>query len=315
MTTYLVRRVLHAVVVLWLVSVITFLLIHLTPGGPAVLSGMDYTAEQREQIRRAFGLDRPLPERYLAWMGRVVRGDFGMTLNTSMDIGQLLAERMPPTLLLAGSALVLSVVVGVPAGILSALRPYSVYDYVITVLTFVGVAVPSFWLAILLILGFAVELRWLPSSGLATVGAPFSVADRLRHLLMPMIVMSTITMPYVVRFTRSAMLEALRLDYVRTAWAKGLGPARVIIRHALRNALFPVITVVGLQLPRLVSGSVVTEQVFAWPGMGRLAVTAAVSRDYPLIMAVTVVVSAVVLLSNLLVDVLYGLLDPRVRYG
>lgn len=315
MRTYLVRRLLHAVVVLWLVSVITFLLIHLTPGGPAVLSGMDYTAEQREQIRRAFGLDRPLPERYVSWLVDVVRGDFGMTLNTSMDIGQLLAERLPPTLLLAGSALLLSVIIGVPVGVLSALRPYSIYDYLVTVVSFIGVAVPSFWLAILLILAFAVELKWLPSSGLATVGAPFSLADRLRHLLMPMIVMSTLTLPYVVRFTRSAMLEVLRLDYVRTARAKGLSQARVVVRHALRNALFPVITVVGLQLPRLVSGSVVTEQVFAWPGMGRLAVTAAVGRDYPLIMAVTVVVSAVVLLSNLVVDLLYGLLDPRVRYG
>ncbi|HEX6988829.1 MAG TPA: ABC transporter permease [Bacillota bacterium] len=315
MRTYLIRRLLHTIVVLWLVSVITFLLIHLTPGGPAVLAGMDYTAEQREQIRRAFGLDRPLPERYVSWLGDVLRGDFGMTLNTSMDIGDLLAERLPPTLLLAGSALLLSVVIGVPVGVLSALRPYSAYDYVVTVASFIGVAVPSFWLAILLILAFAVELQWLPSSGLATVGAPFSLADRLRHLLMPMLVMSTITLPYVIRFTRSAMLEVLRRDYVRTARAKGLGRMTVVVRHALRNALFPVITVVGLQLPRLVSGSVVTEQVFAWPGMGRLAVTAAVGRDYPLIMAVTMVVSAVVLLTNLLVDVLYGLLDPRVRFG
>jgi peptide/nickel transport system permease protein len=299
--------------VLLLVSAITFLLVNLAPGGPASLMRMDATPEQREALARRLGLDQPVLVRYGQWLGGAIRGDLGMSMSSSEPVGQRITQRLPNTLLLAGVALGLSVVAGIPMGVFAALRRNHVPDFVIALVSVLGVSVPAFWLGIVLILMLSVNLNWLPSSGITSSGSEGDVLDRVQHLIMPALVLSTTVLPYVVRFTRSALLEVLGQDYVRTATAKGLARVQVVYGHALRNALVPVVSIIGTLVPRLVGGAVVTEAVFGWPGMGRLAVEAANGRDYPLIVGITVVVAAVVVASSLLVDLAYTWLDPRIR--
>jgi peptide/nickel transport system permease protein len=307
------QRVAQGVIVLVLVSAITFLLVNLAPGGPASLMRMDATPEQREALTRRLGLDQPVPLRYLQWLGGALHGDLGVSLSSNEPVAFRITQRLPNTLVLAGTALAVSILVGIPTGVVSALRHNSLPDFVLALVSVIGVSVPAFWLGIILILAFSVSLRWLPSSGIASSGNEGDLGDRLLHLVMPALVLSTTVLPYVVRFTRSALLEVLHQDYVRTATAKGLSHVRVVYGHALRNALVPVVSIVGTLVPRLVGGSVVTEAVFGWPGMGRLAVEAANGRDYPLIVGITVIVAAVVVLSSLLVDLAYSWLDPRIR--
>ncbi len=313
MTTYLVRRLIQSVVLMLLVSVATFWLIHSAPGGPAILTQPDLTKEQIERLRAQLGLDEPIPVQYVKWLGNLAQGRLGKSFSQGVNVSTLIVERLPATLALAGVALVLSVAVAIPLGIASALRPYSLLDQVATAAAFFGMAVPTFWLGIVLIILFAVQLGWLPSGGMYTVGTGFDLGDRLRYLVLPAIVLSTAGIAQVTRYTRSTMLGVLREDYMRTALAKGLSRRGAVWRHGLKNAMIPIVTVVGLLLPRLVSGAAITESVFAWPGMGRLAVEAAFQRDYPVIMGVTLLISAVVIASNLVTDVLYVALDPRVK--
>jgi peptide/nickel transport system permease protein len=301
------------VIVLILVSAITFLLVNLAPGGPASLMRMDATPEQREALTRRLGLDQPLLVRYVQWLGGALHGDLGTSLSSSEPVAFRIEQRLPNTLELAATALAVSIVLGIPLGVIAALRRNSVPDFVVAVISVVGLSVPAFWLGIILILLLSVELNWLPSSGVVSSGSEGDVGDRLQHLFMPAVVLSTTVLPYVVRFTRSALLEVLGQDYVRTATAKGLSGLRVVYGHALRNALVPVVSIIGTLLPRLVGGSVVTEAVFGWPGMGRLAVEAANGRDYPLIVGITVVVSAIVVVTSFVVDLAYTWLDPRIR--
>jgi peptide/nickel transport system permease protein len=307
------QRVVQGVVVVLLVSAITFLLVNLSPGGPASLMRMDVTAEQREALSRRLGLDQPVPVRYIQWLGGAVRGDLGTSMTSNEPVAMRIAQRLPNTLLLAGTALLVSVLVGIPMGVYAALRRNRLPDFVLAVVSVMGLSVPAFWLGIILILVFSVNLNLLPSSGVATTGSEANLVDRLQHLLMPAVVLSTTVLPYVVRFTRSALLEVLHQDYVRTASAKGLSRLRVVYVHALRNALVPVVSIIGTLVPRLFGGSVVTEAVFGWPGMGRLAVEAANGRDYPLIVGITVSVAVLVVVSSLAVDLAYVRLDPRVR--
>ncbi|MBO8142218.1 MAG: ABC transporter permease [Firmicutes bacterium] len=297
------------------VTAITFFLVNLAPGGPAVMMRMDATAEQRQVWISRLNLDMPVHLRYLHWLKDAVRGDLGRSVNDNREVTGLIAQRLPNTMLLSVTALAISVVVGIPMGILSAIRRNSIWDYAFSVISVAGLSVPAFWFAIMLILLFSVTLNWLPSSGVATVGMGFSLTDRLRHLIMPVIVLSTTALPFIVRFTRSAMLGILQEDYVRTARAKGLGERTVYYSHALKNALIPVITQIGLLIARLVGGAVITESVFGWPGMGRLAVEASHARDFTVIMGVTVVIAAVVVIINILVDLAYTWVDPRIRYG
>jgi len=299
--------------VLLLVSAITFLLVNLAPGGPSALMRMDVTPEQRAALSTRLGLDDPVPLRYALWLGGALHGDLGTSLGSSEPVAARIAQRLPNTLLLAGTALAVSILVGIPLGVVAALRRNSVPDFIVALVSVVGVSVPAFWLGIMLILLLSVQLNWLPSSGLASTGNEGDLRDRFVHLLMPAIVLSTTVLPYVVRFTRSALLDVLGQEYVRTATAKGLSRVRVIYGHALRNALVPVISIIGTLVPRLVGGSVVTEAVFGWPGMGRLAVEAANGRDYPLIVGITVIISAVVVVSSLIVDMAFTWLDPRIR--
>lgn len=310
---FALTRLVQAVIVLLIVSAITFFLVNAAPGGPAALMRMDATPEQRDALIRRFGLDRPIPVRYLDWVGNAVRGDLGTSMLTQEPVVNRIANRLPNTLLLSGLALLTSIAVGIPMGVLSALRRGRPSDYALSALSLLGLSIPAFWFGIMLILTFSVNLQVLPSSGLETTGAGFSFGDRLQHVIMPMLVLSTAVLPYVVRFTRSSMLEVLGQDYIRTAMAKGLRQSAVHYVHALRNALVPVVSVVGTLIPRLAGGAVVTEAVFGWPGMGRLAVEAANGRDYPLIVGITVAIAAIVIVTSLLVDLAYTWIDPRIR--
>ncbi|HEY2596618.1 MAG TPA: ABC transporter permease [Chloroflexota bacterium] len=308
-----VSRLAQGVIVLLLVSAVTFFMVNLAPGGPAALMRLDITQEQRDALTRRFGLDQPVPVRYLEWLGGALHGDLGTSLTTQQPVVDRIAERLPNTLLLSGLALTLSIVLGIPMGVVSALKRGGPTDYALSTLSLLGLSIPAFWFGIMLILTFSVNLQFLPSSGVATTGADFSLTDRLEHLIMPTIVLSTAALPTVVRFTRSAMLEVLGQDYIRTATAKGLSRPVVTYGHGLRNALVPIISVIGALVPRLVGGAVVTEAVFGWPGMGRLAVEAANGRDYPLVVGITVVIAAIVIFTSLVVDLAYTWIDPRIR--
>jgi peptide/nickel transport system permease protein len=309
---YLIRRLAQGAVVLFVVSAVVFAIVHAAPGGPALLNNPDVDPKMAKEMEKQLGLDDPIPVQYARWLGNALRGNLGRSYQHSLGTAELLWARIPNTLLLSGTALLLAVVLAVPLGMISAVYRYSALDYAATVTAFVGVSIPVFWLAILLIIVFSVTLGWLPSSGMLTVGVPFSMRDRLLHLLMPSIVLATFPLAQLTRYVRSSMVDALAQDYVRTARAKGLPERSVLGRHALRNALIPMVTVLGVLTPRLLGGAVVTETIFAWPGLGRLAVEAAVTRDYPVILGATLLVSALVVLSNLITDFLYVVIDPRI---
>lgn len=312
MRRYLIRRLAQGAVVLFVVSAVVFAIVHAAPGGPALLNNPDVDPKMAKEMEKQLGLDDPIPVQYARWLGNALRGNLGRSYQHSLGTAELLWARIPNTLLLSGTALLLAVVLAVPLGMISAVYRYSALDYAATVTAFVGVSIPVFWLAILLIIVFSVTLGWLPSSGMLTVGVPFSMRDRLLHLLMPSIVLATFPLAQLTRYVRSSMVDALAQDYVRTARAKGLPERSVLGRHALRNALIPMVTVLGVLTPRLLGGAVVTETIFAWPGLGRLAVEAAVTRDYPVILGATLLVSALVVLSNLITDFLYVVIDPRI---
>ena len=313
MARYLARRVLHALTTLFLVCTATFAIVHAAPGGPSVLADPKLTAAEREAIERRLGIDRPIAEQYTRWLARVARGDLGNSFLYQVPNSSAIRERLPNTFLLAASALAVTLIVGVTLGAYCAARPGTWIDQLVTVGASAAMAIPAFWLAMLLILVFAVTLGVLPAGGSVTVGADSSLGDRLAHLVLPVIVLAAALTAETLRYTRSSTRTALLQPFVRVARAKGAGPGRVQWKHALRNALIPIVTVLGLQLPRLVGGAAVTETVFSWPGMGRLGVEAALSRDYPLVLAITLVISATVALATLIVDVVYVWIDARIR--
>lgn len=313
MTAYILRRMAQAIVVLFIISVATFAMIHAAPGGPSVLLGESLSAEDRANIRANLGLDEPVHIQYVRWAGSLLRLDFGQSFTEGLPVIDLLARRIPNTIYLAVAAFLFSCAIGIPLGVLSAIRRYTAIDHAATFVSFLGVSIPNFWLAIMAIILFAVQLQWLPTSGMSTMGSDFSWVDRARHLVLPMVVLSAAPLAEIVRYTRSSMLDVLREDYVRTARSKGLVERTVLFKHTLRNAFNPILTVLGLIIPPLVGGSVIVESIFGWPGMGRLAVDAAMRRDYPVMMGLTMVLSVTVVCVNLIVDLLYGVLDPRVR--
>ena len=313
---YIANRLGFAGLMLAGVSVILFTLMRLAPGGPeAVLIGGEFSQEVAAQVRQRLGLDRPLLAQYGSWVLAAARGDLGRSFKTGDPVLSLILDRVGPTLQLTGSALLLALVVAVPLGVLAAVRRDSVWDTLASAVSLFGVSFPSFWLGIMLILLFSEALHLLPPSGLSEYGREGELGARLRHAVLPTLTLGLIQMASFMRFTRSSLLEALRQDYVRTAQAKGVPDGQVIWRHALRNALIPVVTVVGLALPTLVGGAVLTETVFAWPGIGRLAVGAVFERDYPVIMGVNLLVATVVITANLLTDLAYCLIDPRISYS
>lgn len=312
MKAYVARRLLFGLIVLLLVSVGTFTVVRLAPGGPGVLVSPDLPAEEVARIRHDMGLDQPIYVQYWAWFSRSVRGDLGTSFVNGRPVLELVLERLPATLVLAGTAFMIALVFGLTVGIASALRPRSLLDHLLTAGSFIGVSMPPFWLGIALILVFSVTFRILPSSGMQTLGVRNSPLDLLTHLLMPAMVLGLISMAAISRYTRVAMLGVLRQDYVRTARSKGLRESAVVMRHAVRNALIPVATIVGTTFTALFSGAPVTESVFGWPGLGQLAVQAARFNDYTLIMAITLFVSVIVVTTNLVIDILYVYIDPRV---
>jgi len=313
MTRYIVNRLVQSIVLIAFVSMLTFVLIHSAPGGPAVLLAPDMSKEQIERARKDLGLDDPIPVQYARWAGLVVRGNLGKSYSQGLPVTDLLARRLPETLELVFTGLALAVIAGVIIGIVSARKQYSWTDKVLTGFSFFGMSVPVFWFGLMLIIFFSINLKILPSAGSYTLGVPASILDRLAHLILPAVVLATANLAQIARYTRSSMLEVLNSDYLRTARAKGLRERAVMNRHALRNALIPIVTVVGLMIPRLVSGVAITESVFAWPGMGSLAVDSAVQRDYPVVMGITLMVSVLVVVTNFLTDLSYLFLDPRVK--
>jgi ABC-type dipeptide/oligopeptide/nickel transport system permease component len=311
--TYVLKRLAEAVPTLVGASILVFLLIHLVPGDPAaVYLGLDARPQDVALLRQRLGLDRPLAEQYWLYVTHAVHGDLGESYYYKDSIMRLVGQALPNTAELAVAALALSLLIALPLGLAAALRPQTAVDYAATGVAVAGVAVPVFWLAIMLIFLFAVRLHWLPASGR---GGPVWTAAGLVHLLMPALALGLGLAASTARLTRSTLLDVLDEDYVRTAKAKGLRARTVTLRHALRNALIPIVTNVGLQIGILLSGAFLTETVFSWPGVGRLAVDAMVRRDYPLLQGVLLVTIVLFILLNLLVDLAYPLLDPRLRGG
>jgi len=316
MGRYIVRRLAHAIPTLLGITVIAYTLMRLAPGDPLLVfeDSRGVTAEQLAALREAYGFDRPLPIQYLDWLGRAIRLDFGRSFQTHLPARDVILERVPATLELTLAALLVGLCVGVPAGLWAAVHRGRWPDHVIRVFSVMGDAVPHFWLGLIALAILAVQLRWLPAGGIVTLGAStWDLGDRLRHLVLPGIVLGTGSLAVFARYMRTEVLDVLGLDYVRTARAKGLPESHVLYRHALRNALIPVATVVGGSLPALLAGAATTEYVFSWPGMGRLAVDAAGSRDYPVVMGLVLIAAVLILVGNLLSDILYGLIDPRIQ--
>jgi peptide/nickel transport system permease protein len=272
------------------------------------------TGEDLARIQEQLGLNRPLHEQYLAWLGRFVVGDWGRTLVSKQLVQPLIFEALPRTILLIGTSVIIGLTLGLIFGLISALKQYSWLDMLVTTFSFVGLSTPIFWSGLILILIFSVHLQWFPGGGMYTVGAEYSLEDRLRHLVLPVIAISFPLAGEYTRYIRSGLLEVLHQDYITTAYAKGLRSRAVLTRHALRNALIPLVTILGLQLPWMIGGFVVAESIFSWPGMGRLLWQSAQERDYPMMMSVTMLVAAAVLFFNLLADLVYAWLDPRIAY-
>jgi peptide/nickel transport system permease protein len=312
MGRYIIRRILLTIPTLILASMVIFLLLRLIPGDPASLvAGADATPEQVQAVRRDLGLNRPLPVQYVEWLGRILRGDFGRSLIGKYDVWQQVKRAYPATIELTLAAALLALAVALPLGLLAALHPRSWLDRAISAFNALAIGVPNFWLGILLILIFALHFPILPPGG--RVPLDEDAIAGLKSLVLPTVTLASGLAAVLTRFIRSAMLEVLSEDYVRTARAKGLRANAVVRRHALRNALIPVITVLGIQLGRLLGGAVIVEAVFAWPGMGRLVVQAITSRDYIVVQGTLLLLVTVFILINLLVDIAYGFIDPRVR--
>lgn len=321
MVIYFTRRVLQSIFTLIVISMILFGLISSVPGGfmSAYTERSDYTPEDLARIRAKFGLDDPIPVRYAKWLGNMLQGDWGNSLITKRPALQEIADRLPNTLLLMSIMMITTLLVAIPLGILSAVKQYTWFDHVSTTLAFAGQSLPVFWFGLLLIIIFAVTIKGadgkplLPGSGMYTLGEDFSLKDRIEHLILPVSMLTFVSAAGYMRYLRSSMLDVINEDYIRTARAKGLSERLVIYKHALRNAIIPLVTLVALDLPTLFGGALFTETIFAWPGIGRLYFTAALKTDYPLVMAVLMIESALIIGSNLLVDFIYAALDPRIR--
>lgn len=313
MTGYIIRRVIALLPVLLIVATVGFFLIYLTPGDPAsVMLGPDATTEDIEDLRRIMGLDRPLMVQLVRWYARTLQGDLGYSIFLRRPVLQAIIERLEPTILLTSMSLAIAIAIGIPAGVVAAVRRNTWVDQVAMGIALFGVSVPNFWLGLNLILVFSVWLGLFPVAGYTPLGESLGAA--VRSLVLPATVLGISGSALIARMTRSSMLETLGQDYVRTARAKGNKERRVIYRHALRNAMIPTITVIGLALGGLLAGAIVTETVFALPGVGRLVISSVLRRDYPVIQGILMFIAAIYVLVNLLIDVLYVYLDPRVKY-
>ena len=346
MGQYILRRLLQAVVILLILSVLFFALVNLAPGGPLAGYGQSrhVRTERIEILKRQLGLDKPITVQYAVWLvgndwmrvdangdgvsetygsrQGILRGDFGFSFRTREPVLKVIGERFPNTVVLMGITLLVAILIAIPIGIISAVKQYSAFDISVTTFSFAGQALPDFWLGLILLLIFYAWLKnpftgesLLPSGGIYSIGSSFSLSDRLKHLILPVATGALGWIAWYSRFMRSSMLEVIHQDYLRTARAKGLPESRVLYKHALRNALIPLVTLFALDLPYVFGGAVFVEMLFSWPGMGQLYYQAALQRDYPILLAILIIGAVFILLSNLLADIFYAILDPRIRYS
>ncbi|MDR0818005.1 MAG: ABC transporter permease [Oscillospiraceae bacterium] len=317
MGRYLTKRILISIPIFFVITLVVYFLSNRAPGGPmdvVAASSGTLTLEELDMLKASYGLDKPLLTRYGIWLGGMMRGDLGMSYAYGKPVGMLVAERVGPSLLLNFTALIISMILGIGLGIVSACKQYSKFDSVVSGYSYLSQSIPGFFSAFLLIFLFAATLRLLPTSGMYDVDSK-SLGALARHMVLPVTALSLGTSGIFIRQSRSAMLEVLNEDYIRTARSKGIRRRAVIVNHAIRNAMLPVITVVGMCMTSMVSGSVVVEQIFGWPGIGSLMMTAIEKRDYPIIMGLTVVISIAVLVINILLDIVYAALDPRISFA
>ena len=316
MGKFLVRRLLQAIPTLLLVSILIFSIIHLAPGGPMAMYALAPNVDQAEldRIEERLGLSDPLPIQYVKWLSSYITGDWGLSYKFGRSVWDIVSARIGPTLLLVGTSLLIALFISIPVGIFSALYRNRSVQYVANSVAMLGVSIPTFWLGMLVLLVFSVRIRIIPTGGMISIGSSVTnIPDLAAHLLAPALVLSTLYIAAWSRYTRSSMLEVMGQDYVRTARAKGFTETVVIFRHALKNALLPMVTLVGLQAGALVGGAMITEVVFAWPGMGRLMAESLAGRDYPVLMGSFMLMSVFVIIGNLASDIMYAFVDPRIR--
>lgn len=323
MRTYALRRILQTIPILFIISVLLFFMVRAAPGGPltAARRNPNITEEQIQKLEAQLGLDRPLPVQYAEWVGDMLRGDMGQSIKFRRPVSEMIGERIPNTLLLVGLAFLVTLFIALPVGILSARKPYSFFDYVATTITFMGQSLPVYWLGLGLIMIFYVTLKnpvtgapLFPGGGMNTFGKEGDFLDTLWHLVLPVTALSLGWAAWYSRFLRSSMLDVLHEDYIRTARAKGVVERLVYYKHALRNAILPLITLIALDLPTLFAGALFVETIFSWPGMGRLFWDAARGRDYPVLLGVVMITAVLIISANIVADLTYGFLDPQVKY-
>jgi peptide/nickel transport system permease protein len=314
MVTYIVKRLIGMIPVLFLVSVVIFSILHLTPGDPALLMlGEEVTPEKLAALRHQLALDQPIPVQYAIWLSNVLHGDLGRSVRTQQPVVEAIEQRLPPTFELTLFALVFSLGLAIPAGIISAARRNSSSDLISTTLALLGISMPNFFLAILLIFIFALKLRWFPPIGYTPITQ--DVVANIKGMILPGLTLGAATAALISRQLRSSLLEALNQDYIRTARAKGMGERMILLGHAFKNAMIPIATIIGLQVGALLGGAIITESIFVLPGVGRLVVDSIFARDFPLVQGVVLFLALVYLFANLAVDVVYVFLDPRIRYA
>ena len=323
MRTYALRRILQTIPILFIISILLFLMVRAAPGGPltAARRNPNITEEQLQRLEEQLGLNRPLPVQYADWMGDMLRGDMGQSIKFRRPVAEMIGERIPNTLLLVGISFLVTLLIALPIGILSARKPYSLFDYIFTTITFMGQSLPVYWLGLGLILIFYVTLKnpidggpLFPGGGMNSFGKEGDFLDTLWHLVLPVTALSLGWAAWYSRFLRSSMLDVLHEDYIRTARAKGVVDRLVYYKHALRNAILPLVTLIALDLPTLFAGALFVETIFSWPGMGRLFWDAARGRDYPVLLGVVMITAVLIISANILADLAYGLLDPQVKY-
>lgn len=315
MLQYIVKRLLQAVPLLIGVSIIGFAMMHLAPGGPLAIYTLNptITAQDIERIKHVFGLDQPLYIQYLKWAAGMFTGNWGNTFFGGRPVLDVIMERVPATLLLMGSGMSVAMIIGMLIGILGAVKRYSIFDYLATTGAMVTLSFPTFWFGLMMIFVFSLQLGWLPSGGMFTLGGDEDLLDLLEHLILPTVVLALVLVAQWSRYTRSSFLEVIHQDYIRTARSKGISGSRILFRHAFPNAVAPLIALAGIQLPWLFSGALVTETIFGWPGMGRLFVDSLTMKEYPVLMGMVMLTAMTVVIGNLLADVLNALIDPRIR--
>ncbi|WP_337425474.1 ABC transporter permease [Alitiscatomonas sp.] len=316
MFRYILKRLLYAIPVFLGITFVIYTLINLAPGGPlSVLAASgEMSLSDLEALKISMGLDKPIVIRYFIWLGDLLHGDFGISYRTSQEVSLMISQRIMPSLMLTGTGILAAMLVGVPLGIISAYKPNSVWDHISTFISFIGASVPNFFLSLLLIYVLAVKLKWFPTSGMQSSGMSGNLLDLLHHLALPAFVCGIQPIGNYIKQTRSSVLEVLNEEYIKTARSKGITNVVIVLKHAFRNALIPIVTTISLSIPFLIGGAVVTEQIFAWPGIGSLMITAITSRDYPVIMGVAVLICGVVLVANLILDLIYAALDPRIKF-